>query len=68
MRDRLKHSSARTTGKQDSTKFPTSFRLSPLGLDLLAELATAYGLSATSFIEMVIRREAKALNIKPKAK
>lgn len=68
MRDRLKHSSARKTSKQDSTKFPTSFRLSPMALDLLAELAAQHGLSATSYVEMVIRRDAKALHITPKAK
>ena len=68
MRDRLKHSSARKTSKEDSTKFPTSFRLSPLALDMLADLAAMHGLSATSYIEMVIRRDAKALSISPKAK
>ena len=66
MRDRLKHSSTRNTSKKDSTKFPTSFRLSPLALDLLGELALTHGISATSYIEMIIRRDAKTLNIGPK--
>ena len=68
MRDRLKHSSARKTSKEDSTKFPTSFRLSPLALDMLGELSSMHGLSATGYLEMVIRRDAKALNIHPKPK
>lgn len=46
------------------TKYPTSFRLSPDALALLAKLADALGLSQASTIELAVRQLAKREGVK----
>ena len=43
--------------------YPTSFRLSPLALDLLERVSSMHGLTATAWMEMTIRKEASQNNL-----
>jgi hypothetical protein len=45
-------------------KNPTSFRLTPTALSLLAKIAAYDGLSQSGVIEVLIRRESERLGIK----